>query len=86
MKLLKSLLKTNGLIYLSVPLGKTNQLIWNHHRIYGKSRFQKSNKKLIEGFILIDVFGKFSNNINKYFFGNNNWQNQPIVILKLNTI
>ena len=47
-----NLLSDNGILLLSVPIGK-DQLAFNAHRIYGKVRFPL----LIKGFNLIETFG-----------------------------
>ena len=52
MKKLKTMLKEDGLLFLSVPVSK-DHLWWNVHRIYGRERFPL----LIEGWELIDSFG-----------------------------
>ncbi len=78
MSKLKEVLKPNGLIYLSVPLGKHNELVWNHHRIYGPTRLNK----LIDGFTLLNVYGRHGKNLSDYYFGSNNWQNQPVLVLQ----
>ena len=73
------ILEPDGLLFLAVPLGKENRLEWNHHRIYGPERYNK----LIKRFQVVNVFGNLQTNIlGKYFHGENNWQNQPVVILR----
>ena len=75
------ILEPDGLLFLAVPLGKENRLEWNHHRIYGPKRY----KELIKRFQVMNVFGNLQTNIlGKYFHGDNNWQNQPVVVLKKN--
>ena len=74
-----SILKPNGLLFLAVPLGEKTRLEWNHHRIYGPSRFEKLTQK----FKLINLYGNQStNNIYNYFVGENNWQNQPVCVFQ----
>ena len=73
------ILEPDGLLFLAVPLGEANRLEWNHHRIYGIERY----KKLIRRFQVIYIFGNQKTNIlDKYFHGENNWQNQPVVVLR----
>ena len=73
------ILEPDGLLFLAVPLGEANRLEWNHHRIYGIKRY----KKLIRRFHVINIFGNQKTNIlDKYFHGENNWQNQPVVVLR----
>ena len=75
MEFFYSILKPDGLLFLAVPLGKKTRLEWNHHRIYGPDRFNKLTKQ----FKLINLFGNQPTNVlQKYFVGDNNWQNQPI--------
>lgn len=78
MSKLKEILKPDGLLYLSVPLGKQNEVIWNHHRIYGPTRLNQ----LIDGFKLLNIYGRHGKNLSDYFFGSNNWQNQPVLVLQ----
>ena len=79
MNFFHSILKPKGLLFLAVPLGEKTRLEWNHHRIYGPDRFNK----LIHKFKLINLYGnQASNNINNYFIGDNNWQNQPVCVLQ----
>lgn len=74
-----SILKPNGLLFLAVPLGEKTRLEWNHHRIYGPSRFEKLTQK----FKLINLYGNQStSNIYNYFVGENNWQNQPVCVFQ----
>ncbi len=77
MQELKNYLKPNGLLFLAVPLGFHDELIWNHHRIYGPKRF----KQLIDGFNILNIYGNFGNKLDDYFYGSNNWQNQPVIVL-----
>ena len=72
-----NILKPDGLLFLAVPLGKENRLEWNHHRIYGPERF----RKLVRHFKLLNVDGHLSaSTIGPYFYGENNWQNQPVMV------
>lgn len=52
MKLLRDKLKTGGLCFLAVPMGK-DQILWNAHRIYGRLRFPL----LIDGWDIVETFG-----------------------------
>lgn len=52
MKKAKSLLKSGGLLYLSIPVGK-DRLVWNSHRIYGELRM----KALFKGWRPVAYFG-----------------------------
>jgi hypothetical protein len=79
MNFFHSILKPNGLLFLAVPLGEKTRLEWNHHRIYGPSRFEKLTQK----FKLINLYGNQStSNIYNYFVGENNWQNQPVCVFQ----
>jgi SAM-dependent methyltransferase len=66
MKKMKSILKPNGLLFLAVPIGN-DTLVWNAHRVYGKTRLGK----LLEGWKLLDIFSS------KIFFAE-----QPILVLQ----
>lgn len=52
MKLIKKMLKPNGLLYLQIPIGP-DLLLWNNTRIYGKHRLLL----LFEKWKLLDSFG-----------------------------
>ena len=52
MKKMKKILKKNGILFLSIPIGK-DKILWNNARIYGKFRL----KKLIKEWKLLDTFG-----------------------------
>jgi len=52
MKNMKLLLKDNGIIFLSVPIGR-DTLVWNSRRIYGKIRLPL----LLDGWEIIETFG-----------------------------
>ena len=52
MNLLRSYLKLNGLMFLTVPVGN-DSIIFNHHRIYGKHRLPK----LLDKWLVVDSFG-----------------------------
>jgi len=68
------LIKDDGFLFLSVPIGE-DKLVWNAHRIYGEKRFGK----LIDGWDIVDVFGGFSEN---KFHTDNSYTYQPVFILK----
>ncbi len=78
MTALKERLNPDGLLFLSVPLGKHNEVVWNHHRIYGPGRL----KQLINGFKLLNIYGRNGKNLSDYYYGSNNWQNQPVLVLQ----
>jgi SAM-dependent methyltransferase len=73
MEKMKKILKQNGIMFLSVPIGK-DALVWNLHRIYGKIRFPL----LIKGWRLVDSFGF------KESYFNRDYKNfiQPVFVLK----
>jgi hypothetical protein len=52
MKKMKKIVKKNGLLFLSVPVGE-DTIVWNLHRIYGRHRLPK----LLSGWKLVDSFG-----------------------------
>lgn len=52
MKLAKKLIKKDGLLFLSVPIGQ-DCLVWNAHRIYGKIRWPM----MLAGWKTVDSFG-----------------------------
>lgn len=57
MQKMKDVVKVDGILYLSIPVGR-DKLIWNAHRIYGKHRLPK----LLQGWKILDAFG-YSKNI-----------------------
>lgn len=74
-------LKTDGHVFLGVPVGK-DYLVWNAHRIYGELRL----KLLIEGFDDLEWFG-----VEKTYLqncsqpkGNPIYDKQPVIVLKKN--
>lgn len=73
MKKAYNMLNDEGLLFLSVPIGK-DHLWWNVHRVYGKIRFPL----LIAGWELIDSFG-FSEND---FLIQSVDVHQPVFVLK----
>lgn len=73
---MKKYLNKDGILFLSVPLGR-DAIVWNAHRIYGIKRF----KKLINGWKIIDYFGP--KNLKQIFKTNTeNCDFQPVFILK----
>jgi hypothetical protein len=52
MSLLRSYLKPNGLMFLTVPVG-SDAVMFNHHRIYGVHRLPK----LLDKWLVLDSFG-----------------------------
>lgn len=48
---MKSLIKKDGLLFLSVPVGR-DKLVWNLHRVYGKIRLPK----LLDGWKILDIY------------------------------
>ncbi len=72
-------MESGGWLFLAVPFGEANRLEWNHQSIYGPERYNK----LIKRFEVVNVFGNLqTNNLDSYFYGENNWQNQPVVVLR----
>eukprot|EP00470_Lotharella_oceanica_P001219 CAMPEP_0170167626 /NCGR_PEP_ID=MMETSP0040_2-20121228/983_1 /TAXON_ID=641309 /ORGANISM="Lotharella oceanica, Strain CCMP622" /LENGTH=248 /DNA_ID=CAMNT_0010405715 /DNA_START=231 /DNA_END=974 /DNA_ORIENTATION=+ len=49
---IRSLVRSDGLIFLAVPIGR-DSLVWNAHRIYGEKRFNL----LTRGWIFEAIFG-----------------------------
>lgn len=52
MKIIKKMIKPDGLLYLQIPIGP-DLLLWNNTRIYGKHRLLL----LLEGWKLLNTFG-----------------------------
>ncbi|EDZ92861.1 protein of unknown function DUF268 [Limnospira maxima CS-328] len=52
MKLAKKLIKKDGLLFFSVPIGQ-DCVVWNAHRIYGKIRLPM----MLDGWEILDSFG-----------------------------
>jgi len=83
MNKMKTIIKKNGLLFLSVPTGK-DLLVWNAHRIYGKIRFPL----LIKGWKLLETFEVKENWFKKKCRGifNKIWGHmhgpQPVFVLK----
>lgn len=51
MQNMKKTIRSGGLLFLSVPVGR-DCLVWNEHRIYGRLRFER----LCEGWELLEAF------------------------------
>ena len=49
---IKNILKKDGLLFLSVPIGE-DRVMWNAHRVYGKIRLEL----LLDGWECIDTYG-----------------------------
>lgn len=77
MKKAKSIIKKDGLLFLSVPIGK-DKIYFNAHRIYGEKRFPY----LIDGWETVKTFGFEKNSFNRESNGTNGTPYQPIIILK----
>jgi hypothetical protein len=73
------LVREDGLLFLAVPVGDPELLVWNHHRIYGWKRFTR----LIEGWRVVG-FVPWQDDVREFrmCFRGNSWQNQPICILQ----
>lgn len=69
----RSMLKDNGLLFLSVPVGK-DHLFWNVHRVYGRVRLPL----LMEGWELIDSFGFVPQDLDVH----TNDVHQPVFVLR----
>jgi hypothetical protein len=74
MKKMKNMIKKQGLLFLSVPVGK-DLLVWNAHRVYGKIRLPM----LLKGWRVIDSFGFEKGKINE---DNRQGRYQPFFVLK----
>lgn len=70
----KALLKKDGLLFLSVPVGK-DYLIWNLHRVYGKLRL----KALLQGWRIVGYFGFTSEDLETIEWTQTH---QPVFVLK----
>lgn len=55
----KSILKSDGIMFLAIPIGK-DTISWNVHRVYGEYRLPH----LLDGWNAIDAFGYDSNYLN----------------------
>ena len=58
MRAFKTILKNDGLLFLSIPVGK-DCLVWGSHRVYGHLRL----KALLQGWRILGYFGFTSENL-----------------------
>lgn len=81
MQLAKQLLKKDGLMFLSVPVGG-DAIVWNAHRIYGRLRLPL----LIKNWIPIAVFGPVEDELDRIRIrpdaNTPDWSNQPVIVLQ----
>ena len=75
MKKIKKIIKKNGLLFLSVPVGP-DCLVWNAHRIYGEQRLPM----LIKDWQLLKVF--LDKNVNIYGTPVAYPTREPVLVLK----
>lgn len=75
MQKMKRILKRDGLLFLSIPVGE-DKLVWNAHRIYGRTRLPN----LLQGWEILDIFG-FDQNIYREDTGSEA-KYQPIFVLR----
>ena len=68
----KSIVKRDGILFLSVPIGM-DTVVWNAHRIYGRVRLPQ----LLEGWDILQTFG-----FNEGLFDKPHSYVQPIFVLK----
>ena len=71
MKKMKKIIKKDGILFLSIPVGK-DTLVWNATRIYGRIRLPM----ILDDWIVIDSFGFTTNLFTK------NGYIQPVFVLK----
>lgn len=76
MKKLRCQLKEEGILFLSVPVGK-DTIVWNAHRIYGRIRLPM----LLEGWELSDTYG-FSDSLLDVDTDRGRKYTQPIFVLR----
>ena len=83
----RDLVREDGLLFLAVPVGEHERLVWNHHRIYGLQRFGQ----LIDGWRVVgfapwvddrDVESAVVESDYRACFRNCDWKNQPIFVLR----
>ena len=77
MRKTKDLINKDGLLFLSVPIGK-DKLVFNLHRVYGEHRI----KKLLDGWETVDQFGFSKNSFTNNFNGINGTPYQPLYVLR----
>ena len=73
---MKKIVKKDGLLFLSVPVGR-DALVWNLHRIYGELRLPN----LIKGWELVGSFG-FDKKMFKKTYFDTEILIQPVFVLK----
>ncbi len=74
MKEIRRLLKPDGRLYLSVPVGR-DVVVWNAHRIYGPIRMPM----LLEGWEICCTYGYGANSFQRPL---GNYDSQPVFVLK----
>jgi hypothetical protein len=70
---MKSIIRKGGILFLAVPVGK-DLLVWNAHRIYGRSRLPL----LLKDWEVLDTFGFVESRLDTGEGGSH----QPIFVLK----
>lgn len=75
MQNMKKILKKDGFLFLSIPIGK-DKLVWNVHRIYGRLRLPM----LLENWKVVDTFGYIDEQLN--FDTGKEGGHQPVFILQ----
>ena len=73
MEKMKAILRKGGILFLAVPVGK-DLLVWNAHRIYGKTRLPL----LLKGWEVLESFGFDEKRLNTGEGG----RHQPIFVLR----
>lgn len=76
MEKIKELLKPEGLLFFSVPVG-SDALVWNVHRIYGRTRFPL----LTKGW---EILGKYGFGDDLFDANLGKWDPQPVIVLRPN--
>jgi cyclopropane fatty-acyl-phospholipid synthase-like methyltransferase len=77
MEMVKKILKKDGKMILSVPIGK-DMLYFENYRIYGEKRFPK----LIEGWKIHEYIGFFDHCFLTSYNNENVAKFQPIIVLE----
>tara|TARA_R110000824_G_scaffold376347_1_gene567454 strand:+ start:107 stop:832 length:726 start_codon:yes stop_codon:yes gene_type:complete len=77
MKNTKNLLVTDGLLYLSIPVGR-DKVVYNVHRVYGVNRLPL----LLEGWETVDRYGFFPESFTNNQNGMHGTPYQPVYVLK----
>jgi len=73
----KTLVKENGLMFLSVPVGE-DRVYFNVHRVYGEERFPK----LIAHWTPLEYYGFYDGCLKTFYNTADGTPYQPIVVLK----